>query len=57
MNPTHAPWAKELDRKAIDAAVHALFAAEFAMAVSGHTSAFESYEFLKEHIALSFLPL
>lgn len=49
----HAIRAKELDRETIETAVHAIIAAEFAVAISKYASAFESYELLQEHITLS----
>jgi hypothetical protein len=57
MHSAHAACTKELDCEAIDTTVHADFAAEFALAVGEYTPAFESYEFLKEHVTLGFLPL
>ena len=52
VHSAHAACAKELDCETIEAAVHAVFAAEFTAAPGKHTPALESYEFLKEHITL-----
>lgn len=53
MHSTHATSTKELDSEAINATIHAIIMAEFALAIGRDPSPFKSDEFLEEGVTFS----
>ena len=53
MDSAHATWAKELDRKTVEAAIHPIAATEFTTVVCKYPPAFESYELIEVKVTVS----